>query len=77
MSMPETLQPKKDKPAKSPYEIVKDLLTPADKKLLELKINTIWDNRNKILSDQKAGIYFYQMKDTKNRMAAGKLILMN
>jgi hypothetical protein len=29
------------------------------------------------LSDQKAGIYFYQMKDTKNRMAAGKLILMN
>lgn len=29
------------------------------------------------LSDQKAGIYFYQMKDTKNRMASGKLILMN
>jgi uncharacterized UPF0146 family protein len=29
------------------------------------------------LSNQKAGIYFYQMKDAKNRTASGKLILMN
>lgn len=29
------------------------------------------------LANQKAGIYFYQMKDKKNRMASGKLILMN
>ncbi len=29
------------------------------------------------LSNQKAGIYFYQMKDAKNRIASGKLILMN
>lgn len=29
------------------------------------------------LSKQKAGIYFYQMKDAKNRVASGKLILVD